>query len=60
MALDPHSAALVASSAGAALLMALAGLEKNALERRRRRRICPSCGRERRGHACACKSRLRL
>jgi hypothetical protein len=54
MTLDPHAAALVASSAGAGLLMALSGLQKNVLERRQRRRICPSCGRERRPRACAC------
>jgi len=51
---DPHAAALFVASAGVGLLMALAGLQKNALEWRRRRRICPSCGRERRRHACAC------
>jgi len=51
---DPHVAALLAGSAGVGLLMALAGVQKNALEWRRRRRICPACGRERRGHACAC------
>ena len=54
MTLAPH-VALLASSVGAGLLMALAGLQKNALERRHRRRVCPSCGRERRGRACACK-----
>jgi NADH pyrophosphatase NudC (nudix superfamily) len=27
-------------------LMAIAGVQKSALEWRRRRRICPSCGRE--------------
>ena len=52
---DPHVAALLVASAGAGLLMALAGLEKNVLERKRRRRICPSCGREQRGRACACQ-----
>jgi hypothetical protein len=55
MNLDPHIAALLVSSAGAGLLMALAGVQKNGLEWRRRRRICPSCGRQLRGHACACR-----
>ncbi|HYX89006.1 MAG TPA: hypothetical protein VE753_06525 [Gaiellaceae bacterium] len=45
---------MIASSAGAALLMTLSGVRKNALEWKRRRRICPSCGRERRGGACSC------
>jgi hypothetical protein len=35
--------------------MAKAGLGKNALEGRRRRRICPSCGREVLHGDCACK-----
>jgi hypothetical protein len=30
-----------------------AGLSKNALELRRRRRICPSCGREIIGRRCS-------
>ena len=50
--LDPHAAAVIVSSTGAAFLMALSGVHKNALEWKRRRRICPSCGRERR--VCAC------
>jgi hypothetical protein len=54
MASDPHFALLVASIAGVGLLMSLAGLQKNALEWRRRRRICPSCGRELRRNACGC------
>jgi hypothetical protein len=37
MTLDPH---------GAGWLMAYAGLQKSALEWRKRRRICPSCGRQ--------------
>jgi NADH pyrophosphatase NudC (nudix superfamily) len=51
---DPHVGALLVGTVGAGLLMALAGLQKNALEWRRRRRICPSCGRERRRDACGC------
>ena len=42
---------------GAGWLMTQAGLHKSALEWRRRRRICPSCGREIRAHACGCTAR---
>ena len=55
MTLDPHLAVLVVSTAAAGLLMALAGVGKNGLEWRQRRRICPSCGREVRGNVCACR-----
>jgi hypothetical protein len=53
MSLDPHLVVIVASTA-AGLLMSLAGLQKNALERRARRRVCPSCGHVRSGRGCAC------
>jgi NADH pyrophosphatase NudC (nudix superfamily) len=52
---DPHLTAFIASIAGAGLLMSLAGVQKSALEWRRRRRICPSCGHELRGRMCACR-----
>jgi NADH pyrophosphatase NudC (nudix superfamily) len=51
---DPHLAALLASTVGAGLLMSLAGVQKSALEWKRRRRICPSCGHELRGRVCRC------
>jgi NADH pyrophosphatase NudC (nudix superfamily) len=54
MMLDPHTAVLAASIAGVGLLMSMAGLQKQALEWRRRRRICPSCGTELRGRTCHC------
>jgi NADH pyrophosphatase NudC (nudix superfamily) len=54
MTLDPHMSILIASTAGVGILMSLAGLQKSALEWRRRRRICPSCGHEFRGRACGC------
>ncbi len=54
MSLDPHLAALMTSIAGVGVLMSLAGLQKSALEWRRRRRMCPSCGRHVRGRACGC------
>jgi hypothetical protein len=44
---------LVLSAAGVGYLMVKAGLSKNALELRRRRRICPSCGREITGRRCS-------
>ena len=54
MAFDPHVAALIVSTAAAGLLMALAGVTKNGLEWRQRRRVCPSCGRQLRANVCAC------
>jgi NADH pyrophosphatase NudC (nudix superfamily) len=47
---------MIISTAAAGLLMALAGVGKNGLEWRQRRRICPSCGRELRGNVCACRA----
>jgi hypothetical protein len=46
MTLDPHLAILAVATLGAGWLMAYAGLQKSALEWRKRRRICPSCGRQ--------------
>jgi NADH pyrophosphatase NudC (nudix superfamily) len=54
MILDPHLAVLMTSIAGVGVLMSLAGLQKSALEWKRRRRTCPSCGRQLRGRACGC------
>jgi hypothetical protein len=54
MSLDPHVAVLLLSTTAAGLLMSIAGLRKNGLEWRQRRRICPSCGRELRRSVCAC------
>jgi hypothetical protein len=42
---DLHLAILATVTLAAGWLMAVAGLQKSALEWRRRRRICPSCGR---------------
>jgi hypothetical protein len=44
---------LLVCTTGVGFLMTLAGLHKNALESRRRRRICPSCGREIHGRVCS-------
>jgi formate dehydrogenase maturation protein FdhE len=53
MHLDPHVAVAVVSSLAAAWLMITAGLQKSALERRHRRRVCPSCGREIQARVCS-------
>ena len=47
-----HSLTLALSAAGVGYLMVKAGLAKNALELRARRRICPSCGRVISGRRC--------
>jgi hypothetical protein len=47
-----HSLTLVLSAAGVGYLMVKAGLAKNALESKHRRRICPSCGRVISGRRC--------
>ena len=52
MHLAPHVAIAAVSTLGAAWLMIVAGLQKSALEQRRRRRVCPSCGREIRARVC--------
>jgi hypothetical protein len=52
MAIDPHLATLAVVTLAAGWLMAQAGLQKGALERRRARRKCPSCGRQIRARVC--------
>jgi hypothetical protein len=47
-----HSLTLVLSAAGVGYLMVKAGLAKNALEPKHRRRVCPSCGRVISGRRC--------
>ena len=54
MALDPHVATLAVVTLGVGWLMANAGLQKSALEWRKRRRICPSCGRQIVARSCSC------
>ena len=53
MQLDPHVAIAAVATLAAGWLMITAGLKKNALEPRRRRRVCPSCGREIQARVCA-------
>jgi hypothetical protein len=52
MHLDPQVAIVAISTLGAGWLMMVAGVQKSALEHRRRRRICPSCGREIQARVC--------
>jgi hypothetical protein len=52
MPLDPHVLVICAATLGAGWLMALAGLQKSALELKRRRRVCPSCGRQISARVC--------
>ena len=52
MNVDPH-VTIAILTIGVGYLMTQAGLQKSALELRRRRKICPSCGRER-VHSCSC------
>ena len=53
MQLDPHVAIAAVASLAAGWLMITAGLNKSALEHRRRRRVCPSCGREIQARLCS-------
>ena len=53
MTADPHIASLVVLTTAVGGLMALAGLGKSALARRRR--TCPSCGRFVVGRCYACR-----
>ena len=43
--MDPHVDLFMALPSAAAWLMMRAGLSKNALELKRKRVVCPSCGR---------------
>jgi hypothetical protein len=52
MHLAPQLVALMAVTSGAGWLMIESGLVKHLLERRRERRICPSCGRN--AQTCGC------
>lgn len=53
MSLDPHLTLAFATLA-VGWLMASAGVQKSALEWRRRRRVCPSCGRDVERAGCTC------
>jgi hypothetical protein len=50
-----ETALLLASTTGVGYLMLSAGVQKRALEWRRRRRTCAGCGKHLRGHSvCSC------
>jgi len=51
--MTPHLMILLITTSVIGYLMTFAGLKKNALEFRRRRRVCPSCGREIHGRTCS-------
>ena len=53
MHLDSHVAIAGVSTLGAGWLMIKAGLQKSALEQRRHKRVCPSCGRQIQARVCA-------
>jgi formate dehydrogenase maturation protein FdhE len=50
MSLDPQI--LATATLGAGWLMTVAGLQKSALEPKKRKRVCPSCGRQIRARVC--------
>ena len=52
MTLDPQLALSVALFMALGWTMIFSGLSKHALEQKRRRRICPSCGRHIAGTVC--------
>jgi hypothetical protein len=54
MTLDPHATATVVVTLIVGWIMLTAGLQKSGLELRRRRRVCPSCGRELQAAHCGC------
>jgi hypothetical protein len=54
MELDSNIALVAVVTCGIGYLMVFAGVHKSALEWRRRRRICPSCGRIIQARVCGC------
>jgi len=52
MHFDPKIVALCTVTCGIGYLMTVAGLSKGALERKRRHRVCPSCGRAIQARVC--------
>ena len=57
MHVEPHIIILTAVSCAIGYLMIVAGLQKSALELKRRKRLCPSCGRIIEARVCsACNS----
>jgi NADH pyrophosphatase NudC (nudix superfamily) len=54
--LTPQLAAMFVVTTSVGFLMVLSGVQKSLLEWRRRRRICPSCGRHIDGRTCGCNA----
>jgi hypothetical protein len=52
MTFDPQSLSFIALAMAIGYTMFFSGLKKHALELKRRKRICPSCGREIHGTVC--------
>jgi hypothetical protein len=52
MTLDLHIVMIAILTIGIGWMMMMAGVQKSALEWRRQRRICPSCGREIHARVC--------
>jgi hypothetical protein len=50
---DPHIALVGMTTLVVGYLMAAAGIQKSALEWRRKRRTCPSCGRHIQARICS-------
>ena len=53
MTFDPHLLTIAVMTLLVGWLMTAAGLQKSALEFRKRRRICPSCGRQIQARICS-------
>ena len=53
MNVDPQLALIAALTMGVGYTMLASGLSKKALELKRQRRICPSCGRAIDGRTCS-------
>ena len=53
MTFDPHVLTLAAATLGIGWLMTVAGLQKSALELKKRRRVCPSGGRRIDARVCS-------
>ena len=52
MTLDPQLVTFAALAMAIAWTMTFSGLAKNLLELKRRKRVCPSCGRDISGAVC--------
>lgn len=53
MTFDPHVLTIAVTTLGIGWLMTVAGLQKSALEFKKRRRVCPSCGRYIQDRVCS-------